>query len=152
MKAKAADIGLLILRLAGLYMATHGWGKVSMLASGQGDGLIGAIGHLGFPVPVVFTWAAALAEFAGGLLVALGLFARYVAPFTAFTMFVAAFLQQHALGSLLAWIGIAPVAEDVRKGWGNPELALVYMLVFLAVALVGPGGYSLDALIEKRRG
>lgn len=150
MKAKAADIGLLILRLAGLYMAVHGWGKVGMLTGGQADMLIGGVGKLGFPAPVVFAWAATLAEFAGGLLVAVGLFTRYAAAFTAFTMFVASFFQHHAPAQFLSWLGIAPLAEDVRKGYGNPELAFVYLLIFLAVVLVGPGALSVDAVLSRR--
>ena len=29
--------------------------------------------------------------------------------------------------------------------WGNPELALVYLLAFVTIALLGPGWFSLDA-------
>ena len=151
MKARAADIGLLVLRLAGLYMATHGWGKIAMLTGGQADMMVGGVGKLGFPAPVVFAWAATLAEFAGGLLVAIGLFTRYAAGFVAFTMFVAAFFQHHAPALFLSWLGIAPLSEDVRKGFGNPELAFVYLLVFLGVALVGPGALSVDAWLARRR-
>jgi len=148
----ARDLGLLVLRLCGLYMAFgHGWGKVMSLSSGQGTRLIEGVGNLGFPAPVVFAWAAALSEFLGGLLVAFGLGTRYAAAFTAFTMFVAAFLQHHAASHFLSWLGVAPVADDVRKGWGNPELAFTYMMLFLGVALLGPGAWSLDALIARRR-
>jgi putative oxidoreductase len=149
---RALDIGLLILRLAGLYMAFgHGWGKVSALAGGTADGLIGGVTKLGFPMPVVFAWAAALSEFLGGLLVAFGLFTRYAAAFAAFTMFVAAFFQHHAAGVFLNWLGIAPVTDEVRKSWGNPELAFTYMLVFLAIALIGAGALSIDALLARRK-
>ena len=55
----ARDIGLLILRLAGLYLAlSHGLGKVTSLASGQGAGFIKATADMGFPMPAVFAWAA----------------------------------------------------------------------------------------------
>jgi putative oxidoreductase len=151
MKAKAVDLGLLILRLAGLYIATHGWGKVAMMTGGQAEMMVGGVGRLGFPAPVVFAWAATLAEFAGGLFVAVGLFTRYAAGFAAFTMFVAAFFQHHAPAQFLSWLGIAPLAEDVRKGFGNPELAFVYLLIFLAVALIGPGTLSIDGFLAKRR-
>jgi putative oxidoreductase len=146
------DFALLVLRLCGVGLGVFlGWGKLAALLGGN-DRFVQGVGQLGFPAPVVFAWAATLAEFAGGLLVALGLFTRYAAGFVAFTMFVAAFFQHHAPALFLSWLGVAPLAEDVRKGFGNPELAFVYLLIFLAVALVGPGALSVDAAIQKRRG
>jgi putative oxidoreductase len=141
----ARDIGLLILRLAGLYLAlSHGWSKVLGLASGQ-DGFVKATAELGLPMPVVFAWAAALSEFAGGLLVAVGLGTRVAAAFAASTMAVAAVGRHHAHGLLLNALGVAPVSDEVRKAWGNPELALIYLLVFASLALLGPGRFAIDA-------
>jgi putative oxidoreductase len=140
------DIGLLILRLAGLYLAlSHGWGKVSSLASGEGAGLIKGAAEMGFPAPALFAWAAALSEFAGGLLVTLGLGTRVAAAFAASTMAVAAFGHHYAHLRLLSALRVAPVSEEVLKGWGNPELALIYLLVFVSLVLIGPGGLSIDA-------
>ena len=146
----APDIGRLMLRLAGLYLALgHGWGKVAGLASGQSRFPQG-LAELGFPLPVLFSWAAALAEFAGGLAVALGLFTRWSAGLAAVTMFVAAFIRHRATGHLFSWLGIAPVAEDTLKAWGNPELALAYLIILVAVALLGPGRYSIDAMQGRK--
>jgi putative oxidoreductase len=145
----AKDVGLLVLRLAGLYLAIgHGWGKVTGLASGQGRFLQG-VTEMGFPLPLVFAWAAALSELAGGLMVALGFLTPWAAGFAAITMFVAAFVRHHAHGHLLSWLGIAPAGEDTLKGWGNPELSFVYLLVLVAVALVGPGRFSIDAIRSR---
>jgi putative oxidoreductase len=141
----ARDIGLLVLRLAGLYLAVgHGWGKVVGLASGQSR-FVEGLAEMGFPAPVVFAWAAALAEFAGGLCVALGLFTLWAAGLAAFTMFVAGFGRHRALSQFLSWLGIAPATEDALKAWGNPELALAYLMILVAVALLGPGRFSIDA-------
>ena len=146
----ANDIGLLVLRLAGLYLAIgHGWGKVAGLATGQGRFLQG-VTDMGFPLPVVFAWAAALSELVGGLFVAIGFLTPWAAGFAAFTMFVAAFARHHAHGHLLSSLGIAPAAEETLKGWGNPELSFVYLLILLAVALVGPGRFSIDALRTRK--
>lgn len=145
----ARDLALLILRLAGLYLAFgHGWGKVLGLATGQSRFAEG-VANLGFPLPLVFAWAAALAELAGGIAVALGLLTRWAAAFAGVTMFVAAFLQHHALGRFLSWIGVSPASEDQLKAWGNPELAVIFLLVFVAVALLGPGRFAIDAKLRR---
>jgi putative oxidoreductase len=147
----ARDIGLLALRIAGLYLAVaHGYGKVVGLATGQGRFLQG-VAEMGFPVPIVFAWAAALSEFAGGLLVALGLLTPWAAAFAAFTMVVAALGPHHALSQLLSSLGMAPVPEETLKGWGNPELAVAYLLIMVAVALLGPGRFSIDAWRATRK-
>jgi putative oxidoreductase len=146
-----ADWALLVLRLAGLGLALgHGWGKVAALSTGQGGRFIEGVDALGFPVPAFFALAAALSEFLGGICVALGLGTRIAASFAAVTMFVAGFLRHRAHAQLLSWVGVAPASEDSLKAWGNPELALVYLAVFVAVALLGPGRLALDPLIRRR--
>ena len=145
----ARDLGMLILRLAGLYLAIgHGWGKIVGLATGQ-SGFAEGVAKLGFPLPVLFAWAAALAECAGGIAVALGVFTRWAAVFAGATMLVAAFLQHHAFARFLSWVGAAPATEDQLKAWGNPEMAILYLLVFVAIALLGPGRFSIDARFKR---
>ncbi|HKZ31363.1 MAG TPA: DoxX family protein [Vicinamibacteria bacterium] len=146
----ARDIGLLILRLAGLYLAAgHGWGKLVGLASGQSR-FVEGVANMGFPMPVLFAWAAGLAEFAGGLAMALGLFTRWAALLAGCTMFVAAFVRHRALSQLLSWLGVAPATEEALRGWGNPELATIFLIVCVAVALLGPGRFSIDAKLGRK--
>ena len=146
------DIALLILRLTGLLLALgHGWGKVVSLSSGGGDRLVQSVAELGFPLPGLFAWAAALAEFLGGLCVALGLGTRVAAGFAAFTMAVAAFGRHRAHAQLLAWAGLTSPSDEARKAWGNPELALVYLAIFVAIALLGAGRLALDPLLGRKR-
>lgn len=142
------DLGLLILRLTGIGLAmAHGWPKVYGLATGQ-TRFVEGVAALGFPLPQVFAWAAAFSELGGGLLIALGLFTRIVAPFSACVVFVAAFFRHHAFQQLLGRLGFAQISEDTLKQWGNPELALVYLACFIAIIVLGPGRLSLDQLFR----
>lgn len=146
------DAALLLLRLAGLGLAlAHGWGKVAMLSAGRGDPFVHAVADLGFPAPLFFAWASALTELLGGILVALGLGTRIAAGFATLNMAVAAFMRHHALTRLSALVGLVTVPPDTLKSWGNPELALMYLVVFLTIALVGPGRLALDSLLRRRR-
>ena len=151
MSERSQNFALFVLRLAGLYLALgHGMGKVVALAAGE-TGFAGSVGKLGFPLPLAFAWAAALAELVGGLLLALGLLTRIAAFFVASTMAVAAFLHHHALTQWLAAAGLATVPEETLKGWGRPELAVVYLLVALTLLATGAGGWSLDARLRGRK-
>lgn len=146
------DFALLVLRLAGAGLAyAHGWGKVVSLSLGQGDRFIAGVAELGFPAPGLFAWAAALAEFLGGLCVALGLGSRIAAGFAAFNMAVAAFGRHKAHVQLFVTLGLVEMPADTLKGWGNPELALLYLAVFATVLVVGPGRIALDSLIGGKR-
>lgn len=144
------DLGLLILRMAGFYLALgHGWGKVYGLASGQ-TGFVESVAGMGFPLPALFAWVAALSELVGGIAVAVGLYTRWAAVLAGLTMFVAAFVRHRALSVFLSWIGAVPASEESRRAWGNPELATIFLLICAAVALLGPGRLSIDAKLGRR--
>lgn len=122
------DLGLLIFRLCiGLAMAfAHGLGKMP-----PGEQLIGGVTAMGFPLPVVFAWAAALSEFVGALCLAAGLFTRIAAAFLGFTMAVAAFMVHSA------------DAFDVK------EKAFLYFAACVMLLFTGAGRFSLDRMIRK---
>ena len=62
LKAMLTDLGLLWLRvLMGAGMATHGYGK--LFTAGRMEKFATGIGEMGFPLPLLFAWLAALAEF-----------------------------------------------------------------------------------------
>jgi putative oxidoreductase len=127
---QAGHVGLLVLRVfAGLALAFgHGLGKIP-----PSEGFVGMVGGMGMPAPEVAAWLAALAEFVGGLLLALGLLTRPVA--------------------LVVAIHFAVVVVLAHAGdpFGRRELPLMFLAVALLYLLAGPGRYSADAAISGRR-
>jgi putative oxidoreductase len=106
--------------VVGVLFACHGAQKLF--------GAFGGQSMLGNPM---MTFAGVI-EFAGGLLVALGLFAGWAA-FLASGQMAVGYFMAHAPN------GFWPV---VNKG----ELAVVYCFVFLYIAAKGAGRFSLDAM------
>ena len=132
----AASIGLLVLRLGACgFMAAHGWGKVQLVLAGELDKFADPIG-LGVGPSLVL---AAGAEFVCALLVMAGFLTRLAALAPAFTMAVAAFVV-HAADP---W--------TMRPDGPSKEPALLFLTAFLAIACLGPGGFSVDAALAKRR-
>jgi putative oxidoreductase len=125
-KDRTLNAGLLALRVfMGLAIASHGYQKVF---GGQVEMLTQGLIKMGMPAPHLLAWLAALSEFAGGLLIALGLGTRIAAFFVFFTMSVA-FFKAHA-----------------ADPWQVKELAYMYGTIALSLILMGGGCYSLDAL------
>jgi len=150
-RATATDYALLLLRMAGLLLAIgHGWAKVHGFATGA-EGFIGGVVRLGLPMPVLFAWAAGLSEFVGGLLVAVGLMTRTAAFFAACTMAMAAFVRHRSLLLFGTWIGITSADPEVLQAAGDPERALLFLVIMLALMLMGAGRLSLDRKLADRR-
>lgn len=121
------DLSLTILRVsAGVLMASlHGIGKVP-----PSDKLIEGVSTLGFPMPVLFAWAAGLAELVGGILLAAGFMTRLNALLFGFTMFVAAF------------------GRHLNDPWDVKELSVLYLVIALVFVFKGSGRFSIDHLIK----
>ena len=96
----------------------------------------------GYPSPIptppflTHDWFAGAIEFAGGALLAVGLFSRVAAFIMSGEMAFAYFLS-HAPHSFF------PI---VNRGDG----AILYCFIFLYLAFAGPGPWSIDALIRRR--
>ena len=131
MKDAFLNFGLLWLRLlTGAGIGYHGYQKLFQSDMSQ---LIAGVGKMGFPHPEIFAWAAALSEFLGGILIALGLFTRTAALFVFCTMAVAAFVA---------------LAKDPLQA---KELALAYLTISGALVFMGGGGLSFDAIFFKKK-
>ena len=132
MRENFQSLGLLILRLLiGFGIVQHGWGKLSGDVAGFAQGAVA--GKLGLPMPLFFAWAAALSEFVGGILIAVGLGTR-VGAFLVLCVMATAFFLFHAADPF-----------EVK------ELAFLYGSAALSLLLTGGGKYSLDAKIFCRK-
>jgi len=127
---------LLAVRLYwGWQFAQTGWGKLGNL-----DHVTQFFTSLGIPAPGLTAPAIAALEFAGGILLALGLGSRAIAMLLAGDMLVAYLAaDREALFSLFS---------DPGKFYaGSPY---TYLFAALLVLIFGPGKFSLDAVFAKR--
>ena len=122
---RMASGGVLILRLAlGGCIAAHGIQKLSFGVGGFAAGLE----SMGFPLPGVMAWISTLVELVGGVLVAVGFLTRPAAGLLAVNMLVAA-IAAHGSAYFLP---------------AGMEYALNLAISFAAIALMGPGRFSID--------
>jgi putative oxidoreductase len=124
------SLGLLVLRvgMGGLLLCAHGWDKVTHMAARAKtfpDPLhIGSAMSFGL---VVF------AETACALFVALGLFTRA------------------ALIPIIIFLCVGFFVYLAPQPWGQKEMAIVYLVPFLALFFTGAGRFALDSWIGLRR-
>lgn len=142
-----ASLGLLILRLGvGGLMAVHGWGKLQMVLNGQLDKFADPIG-LGSATSLILV---TVAEFGCAILVMLGLLTRLAAIPPAIAMGVAAFIV-HEKDPWSLEQAVRQVVDGTFMSGPAKEVALLYLIPFLALVLTGPGRISLDALLWRKR-
>jgi putative oxidoreductase len=122
-KIYAPDFALLLMRLSfgGIMAINHGWNKLGKLTGGGEikfyDIGIGAEASLALAV---------FGELVCGALLAAGLFTRFAAAALVITMAVAVFGAH---------------GDDIL---GDGEHALLYMMGYLALLIMGPGKFSAD--------
>ncbi len=128
-------LGLLIIRLViGLSFAAHGSQKVFGWFGGYGPkGTGGFFESIGIKPGVLMAVLAGLAEIAGGLLFAAGLWTPLGAALIVLTMLIA-IIKVHAKNGY--WV--------TSNGF---EYNLTLIAIAVGVALIGAGEYSLDALM-----
>ncbi len=126
-----ATWGHLILRasIGAMIFYIHGWhkleGGLAYLQHGTPWTLLKEVAEMHFPAPLASAFAATAVQFICAPLVALGLFTRLNASLLVATLSVA-------------------ILQNVLAG-RDPQLAILYVLAVLSLALLGGGRFSLDA-------
>lgn len=124
------DVILLAVRVfIGFAMLSHGFPKLQMLLGGGKIEFFDFMG-LGPQISLILT---VFAEFACSILLILGLFTRISLGFLIFTMIIAAFIVHGA------------------DSFEKREMAFIYLSIYLMIMAFGPGKFSVDHMIEKKK-
>jgi len=133
-------LSYMLLRVAfGLMLMTHGIPKMLGRSHGSmADPMAGSVHLIGnvlhLPAAPLIGWFIALLEGVGGLMLALGLLTRLVAPLVVVQMLV------------ISWL-LAPTFPWIDRGFEYP---LMLVFVVLLIAARGGGPVSLDAWLRRR--
>lgn len=131
--------GLLVLRTTGFLLASTfgiqkiGWYLTAIHAGKpfSSIGLAPLIARVGFPLPVILALWITLNESIGALFVGIGFLSRFAAA-------------SIALGMIGALYTSVRLGEDWLR-------AALYLIIFTGLTFTGPGRFSVDQLLKKRK-
>jgi putative oxidoreductase len=119
----------------GLQLAQNGWGKLHHLSR-----VAEYFSSLGLPAPGFTAVFVASVEFLGGILLAVGLFSRFIGLVLSIDMLMAYILgDREALLSLFSNPGKFYAADPYT-----------FLFAALLILIFGPGRYALDTLLLRR--
>ncbi len=128
--AAISDIVILITRIfVGFAMLSHGFPKLQQLFSGEEIQFYSFL----WLSPKSTLILAVFAEFVCSIFIILGLFTRF------------------ALFFLLITMAVAGLIVHAADPFAKREMSLLYLSVYLLLFAFGPGRYSVDAMITRRR-
>jgi putative oxidoreductase len=134
--AGALDAALLLGRVAiGVCFVVHALGKLGLVGTGNMAGFASWLKSLGVPFPELNARIAMLSELGGGTALTLGVLTRPACLVLIGTMLVAGLVGHRGAGYLIT---------------NNPpgaEYTINLMAICAMYLLIGPGAYSLDALL-----
>ena len=124
------DIALLIVRVfVGFAMISHGFPKLQQLFSSEEIKFYDFLG-MGSKFTLIL---AVFAEFVCSIFLILGLFTRISVVFLFITMIVAGFVVHSS------------------DGFFKREMSFLYLSIYTLFLAIGPGKYSVDSMISKRK-
>ena len=130
--AKQAQVALGIIRVvAGVIFMAHGYQKFFMMGL---PGVTEFFTQVGAPLPGITAIVVAALELAGGFALLIGFFARFVAI------------------PLALDIAGAIVLVHMKNGFFVPsgiEFVTLLMVAALAIAIAGPGNFSIDRALSR---
>ena len=126
--SKNYNIGLLLIRVGvAVVFIYHGWGKLTGI-----EGVQQFFGNIGIPLTGIMAWVVAVIEFVGGIMVLTGFKIRIPSILLAIVMIVAL------------------LTVKISAGFEQARVDILLLMMTIALAFMGPGGYSLDSMLGKK--
>ena len=138
--------GVLVLRIVlGVILVMHGW---MVLTTYTPRGMASLITRIGYPPwsSLILAWYLIVVHVAGGALIVIGLWTRLAAVLNLPIMASAVLLMHLSQGFFMRGI-----VTDGRTSAIGYEFSLLVLACTIAIALNGPGPFSIDGRRPSRR-